>query len=114
MLRTVRRASNRKSGDLTEPGVLEIAVVRHAAMRALLRGLGGLLADCSLFVPQVRIDPMLQPLQNPKYPGDANKDLVPCQARERDGAECRLKPRPLLHMHVRAELEVRRLIGTAA
>lgn len=43
-----------------------------------------LLAACGTNPIQARIDT----LQNPRYPGDANRDLVPYQARNRDAADC--------------------------
>jgi hypothetical protein len=66
-------------------------LIHHASsvmQRALLLGLVGLLAGCFIPTPNPPNAAVLKPLQNPKYPGDANKDLVPYQARERDAADC--------------------------
>lgn len=41
-------------------------------------------AACAASPLQARLDT----LQNPRYPGDANRDLVPYQARNRDAADC--------------------------
>lgn len=52
--------------------------------RALILGLSLLLLGCASPQIQARYDA----LQNPRYPGDANKDLVPYRARDRDGMDC--------------------------
>ena len=66
----------------------------------LLLGLVGLLAGCAdqvfleldLSKPfahsAIENHPALKYLQNPKYPGDANKDFEPYYAREQDASAC--------------------------
>lgn len=52
--------------------------------RWLIVGLSLLLVGCASAPNQARYNA----LQHPAYPGNANKDLVPYQARDRDGTAC--------------------------
>jgi hypothetical protein len=52
--------------------------------RRLLLSLSLLLLTACAATPH----PLIVPLQNPAFAGDANRDLVPYQARERDASAC--------------------------
>jgi hypothetical protein len=58
--------------------------------RTLILGLGLLvLSGCAAYrTASTQYYLRYNVLQNPAYPGDANKDLVPYRARDRDGADC--------------------------
>jgi hypothetical protein len=58
--------------------------------RVLALALAGLsLTSCTAYrVGYRELHGRLETLQNPKHRGDANTDLVPYQARNRDAAEC--------------------------
>jgi hypothetical protein len=58
---------------------------RHLSLLFLLAALAT--TGCASPLTQ-RIEAMRDTLQNPAYPGDANRDVAPYQARQRDLAAC--------------------------
>jgi hypothetical protein len=66
-------------------GAMEVTMRRAV----LLVAVGLTLIGCTAYRTAYReLSTRLNALQNPRYPGDANRDLVPYQARNRDAAAC--------------------------